>query len=203
MSAGPDAPGSGSDDPRQCWNARYAARGEGPLRAAEVLAANLHLLPERGRALDLACGLGANAVLLAQHGLEVDAWDVSDQAIEQLNARVRAGRLNAHPLRRDVTREPPAEQRYDVVVVSYFLERALMPALGAALRPGGLLFYETWSRLQSSGRGPKNPEYRLAEGELLALTLDLQPVFYREEGLLGDTSRGMRDIVQYIGRRPV
>ena len=50
------------------WNLRYQAATDWPT-PCQVLADNVHLLPTTGIALDLACGLGANALLLAQHGL--------------------------------------------------------------------------------------------------------------------------------------
>ena len=65
------------------WNARYRA-ATGERQASRVLAENLHLLPERGLALDLACGLGANSILLARQGLKVAAWDIADVAIAAL-----------------------------------------------------------------------------------------------------------------------
>ena len=65
------------------WNERYRA-ATGERQASRVLKENLHLLPDHGRALDLACGLGANAMLLAQQGLEVDAWDIADVPIAAL-----------------------------------------------------------------------------------------------------------------------
>jgi tellurite methyltransferase len=41
-------------------------------------------LPDDGRALDLACGLGGNSILLAQQGLKVDAWDIADVPVAAL-----------------------------------------------------------------------------------------------------------------------
>jgi len=57
------------------WNARYRMADTTVADPAVVLSENLHLLPARGCALDLACGAGANALLLARHGLETHAWD--------------------------------------------------------------------------------------------------------------------------------
>ncbi|MEW7979935.1 MAG: methyltransferase domain-containing protein [gamma proteobacterium symbiont of Phacoides pectinatus] len=68
---------------RARWDRRHG-EAQGPGEIAEVLRQNLHLLPPRGRALDLACGRGANALLMARHGLRVSAWDLSPVAIERL-----------------------------------------------------------------------------------------------------------------------
>ncbi|NIP73528.1 MAG: class I SAM-dependent methyltransferase [Gammaproteobacteria bacterium] len=189
------------DHLRQKWNARYAD-AEGPGEPAAVLAENLHLLPHGGAALDLACGLGANACLLARRGLETSAWDVSDVAIERLTERAEAQGVTVHVQVRDVAACPPEPASFDVIVVARFLERDLANAIMQALRPGGLLFYQTFVRdAVDPGIGPPDPTYRLAVNELLALFRPLQVIVYREEGTVGDTSRGFRNEAMYIGRK--
>lgn len=173
------------------WDARYREAGE-PM-PARVLSENLHLLPARGCALDLACGLGANALLLARCGLESFAWDSSPVAIEKLRAAAAAAGVAVHAELRDVVAQPPEPQGFDVIVVAHFLDRGLAPALVAALRPGGLLFYQTFTRARGGASGPRNPDYLLRENELLRLFSALQPIVYREEGTLGDLARGFRD----------
>jgi len=193
---------SGSfDNPRrQGWDDKH--RQAEPGTAAAVLADSLHLLPARGRALDLACGLGSNAMLLAGSGLDTEAWDYSPVALARLEERARRQGLNITPCERDVEQAPPEPGSFDVIVVANFLHRPTAPALIQALRPGGVLFYQTWSRARVSDAGPSNPDFRLAEGELLTVFADLQPLLYREEGDQGDTRHGLRDIAQLIARKP-
>jgi tellurite methyltransferase len=185
----------------QRWNRRYreAAGSSEPLR---VLAENRHLLPARGHALDLACGLGANALLLAEHGLTTHAWDISQVAIEHLQAQARQRGLQIQAEVHDVVAAPPQPEGFDVIVIGHFLERNLAPALMAALRPGGLLFYQTFSQLRVDDGGPANPAYRLAENELLTLFAPLRLRVYREEGLCGDTRQGFRNQAMYLGQKP-
>lgn len=171
-------------DFRKKWDARYRD-AEGPGRAAAVLADNLHLLPRAGDALDLACGLGGNALLLAEHGLRAAAWDLSAVAVERLGAEARLRELPVHAEVRDVLAAPPAAGAFDVITVAHFLERDLAPALMAALKPGGLLFYQTFTRAGAGEHGPSNPAFRLAPNELLQLFAPLTLVAYREEGDLG------------------
>ncbi len=178
---------------REKWDRIYRERGGGLPRAAAVVEENLHLLPASGRALEIACGLGGNALCLARHGLVTEAWDISEVAIQRLETLAAEHKLPLTGAVRDVQQAPPAAGVYDVVVVSHFLERALCPHLIRALRPGGLLFYQTFTRVAVSSSGPSNPEFRLAENELLTLFRELAPVVYREEGTLGDPSRGFRD----------
>jgi SAM-dependent methyltransferase len=164
------------------WNARYRTRLGGAAEPARVLSENQHLLPASGRALDLASGLGGNALLLAQHGFETHAWDISDVALQQLQQEAMHLNMEIHCLQRDLTTAPPEMESFDIIVVSRFLDRALCPAIAQALKPGGLLFYQTYTI--DSSTGPANPAYRLQHNELLRLFSGLEIVFYREEGMV-------------------
>ena len=120
-----------------------------------MLNENQHLLPEHGCALDLACGLGANALVLARRGLDTYAWDSAEATIARLQ-KLTAG-LPLHPEVRDVVRHPPEPRRFNVIVASRFLDRSLASHLAAALRPGGLLFYQTFTRARVDASGPATP----------------------------------------------
>lgn len=175
------------------WDKRYA---DLTLRAepARVLEDFAHLLPFQGEALDLACGLGGNALLLAKHGLKVRAWDRSPQAIARVREASAKENLDITAEVRDVVRLPPAPESWDVIVVSRFLERSLATALVAALRCGGLLYYQTFVReAVHLGKGPRQREYRLGVNELSELFSSLRLIVYREEGRLGDLGKGFRD----------
>ncbi|MCG7983139.1 MAG: methyltransferase domain-containing protein [Candidatus Thiodiazotropha lotti] len=194
-----------SNDPTQKlrikWDQRYADE-EKIARPAEVLLSNAHLLPQQGNALDLACGLGGNALFLAERGFTVEAWDLSSVAIQRLVQS--AGQLNLNNLHarvRDVESQPPHTEQFDVIVVSYFLERTLIPALIQALKPGGLIFYQTFARQAVSPEGPQNPAFRLGDQELLQLFTELQVRVYREEGRLGDLSLGSRDVAMLVAQK--
>jgi tellurite methyltransferase len=182
------------------WNQRYAQTDRMPSPAV-VLTANAHLLPASGRALDLACGLGANALFLAERGLDTTAWDLSAVAIDRLAAEATARSLRLDLAVCDVEAHPPAPSSFDVIVVSHFLERVLMPAIAAALRPSGVLFYQTFAREAVSDCGPSNPDFRLETNELLRLFQGLTVRVYREEGRLGDLSRGTRDLAMLVAQR--
>jgi SAM-dependent methyltransferase len=186
---------------RAKWDARYEDGDRLP-EPARVLTENLHLLPASGRALDLASGLGANALLLSERGFTVSAWDLSPVAIERLREEGGRRGLSVDARVRDLQQDPPAPASFDVVVVAHFLDRTLAPAIAAALRRGGLLFYQTFTREAVSACGPSNPDYRLGVNELLQLFPDLFVRFYREEGRLGDVSRGTRDLAQLVAQRP-
>lgn len=184
---------------RAKWDGIYGqASWEKPI-AAEVLLQNLHLLPASGTALDLACGLGGNGQMLAERGLQVTAWDISPVAIQRL--KETANGLNLKAEVRDVESMPMPVNAFDVIVVSRFLYRALAPALEQALKPAGLLFYQTYTRAKLSPQGPGNPEYLLAENELLRLFQGLQLRYYREDGRTGNMNAGQRNEAYFVGQK--
>ncbi len=194
-------PASPDAELRAKWDARYR-ESDRELIPARVLLENRHLLPPKCRALDLACGLGANALLLAELGLQVSAWDLSAVAIDRLKDAASARGLRIDAQVRDLQAHPPERSAFDVIVVAHFLDRALAPRIVEALRPGALLFYQTFTREAVSDCGPSNPEYRLGVNELLRLFPGLIVRVYREEGRLGDQTLGGRDVAMLVAERP-
>ena len=69
---------------------------------------------------------------------------------------------------------------FDLIVVVHYLHRPLFPALVSALRPGGVLVYETFTRAQAARGKPTNPAFLLEPGELLTLVRPLTIVTSRE-----------------------
>ncbi len=181
------------------WNTRYRDAEAAAAEPARVLVENAHLLPASGRALDFACGLAANAFFLAACGLETHAWDSSEVAIEKVRERAAAEGAALHTDVRDVTSEPPGPESFDVIVVSRFLRRTLGSELTEALSPGGLLFYQTFTRDKDPDVGPGNPDYLLTPNELLYLFSPLRVVVYREEDRIGDAARGFRNEAMFVG----
>lgn len=195
-----------AEDVQNKWDARYLQSSDIP-SPAEVLQQNQHLLPQQSekqcKVLDLACGLGANALLLASHGLQTYAWDISSVATAQLKERAVEKGLEITVQTRDVVAQPPEPESFDVIVVHRFLERPLIPVLINALNPQGLLFYQTFIQEKVSEHGPTNPEYLLGRNELLQLCLPLQIMFYREEARIGDITKGVRDVAMLVGCKAV
>jgi SAM-dependent methyltransferase len=172
-------------------------------RPARVLIENAHLLPASGLALDLACGLGGNALFLARRGLSVRALDISPVAIERLKAWASRYHFDLTAEVLDVETMDWPEDAFDVIVVSRFLARALCPRLIAALKPGGMLFCQTYIRDKLASTGPSNPDFLLDPNELLRLFQPLHLLVYREEGRCGDLARGFRDEAMLVGRKAV
>jgi SAM-dependent methyltransferase len=184
----------------QHWNQRYKENSVLP-QPTQVLLDYGYLLPATGQALDLACGLGANALLLAERGLETWAWDISSVAITRLKETIKQMGSTVHAEVRDVTTQPFPINRFDVIVVSHFLERSLADAIKAALRPNGLLFYQTFSKLRINNGGPRNPDFLLEDNELLKLFAGLKVRIYREETSLGNIHQGFRNEAMLIAQQ--
>ncbi len=121
-----------------------------------------------GRAVDLGCGSGRDAVHLALRGLEVTAIDLLPDAIAQ--GRLLAARhgVAVSFVCADVVREPQSWARpWDVINVQRYLDRRSLPLLRKRLEEGGYLLYETFTERQAeSGRTPRNPAFLLRTGEL-------------------------------------
>ena len=190
-------------DKKKKWDEAYEQADYSSAVAATVLSDNSYLLPLiGGDALDLACGRAGNAQVLAKKGFTVDALDISSVVIEGLEFYSRERELHIETILLDVESNGMPEKKYDVIVVSYFLNRELFPQILESLKPGGLLFYQTWSQLKVTDAGPSNLNFRLKAGELLELCASLKVVFYKENGILGSTNTGLRNEAQIIAQKP-
>ena len=81
----------------------------------------------------------------------------------------------------DLTAGSLPERRFDLVLVTRYLQRDLFASLREAVRPGGFVIYETFTRDQiRHGRGPTSPDHLLVPGELLSLFGRFKVIFYEE-----------------------
>ena len=178
----------------QSWNQRYLA-GEFGFREPDPFVMEAHknylqpLLPAGSAGIDLAGGAGHHAVWLAQQGWRMVLADWSEAALAI--AREKAAALPADNTLETVqgaaldvlTRFQEQERRFGFVLVSFFLDRAVLPLLPRVLAPGGLLLYRTYTvdneRL-GNPRGPRNPEYLLRSQELLEVYRDMKILHYNE-----------------------
>jgi SAM-dependent methyltransferase len=152
------------------------------LEPSRWLVDHARVLPSSGHALDVASGSGRNAFWLAARGLETLAVDRSPASVAEIRATASTLHL---PLRAEVV-DLEIEgatlpvSTFDVVVVVHYLHRALFPALKDAVRPGGVLVYETFTRAQARRGRPTNPAFLLEPGELRTLVAPLEILFERE-----------------------
>lgn len=185
------------------WNEAYHNADISSATPAQVLRDNAFLLASGGDALDLACGRAGNAIFLAKKGFKVDAIDISPVALQQVQNFSDQQKLAITSTVRDIEKQGlDNNKKYDVIVVSYFLNRALFPNILKALKPAGLLFYQTWSQLRTDNKkGPSNPAFCLEEGELLTLCTSMRTLYYRENGLQGDHQQGIRNEALIVCQR--
>ncbi len=183
------------------WEKHYSSSVNEFPAAIEVLTQNQYLLPRQGRALDLACGRGANAICLAEYGLNVSAWDISSSALNALSLQAKIKSLNIDIDIRDVSAQPPEPETFDVIVVSHFLDRDLISQIKNAIKQNGLIFYQTFIKNKVKDVGPNNPDYLLTENELLNFFNDWKIIFYREEGTIGDINAGFRNQAMLIAQK--
>jgi SAM-dependent methyltransferase len=144
--------------------------------------------PATGRALDVACGRGRHALWLASHGYDTLAVDRNRVALDALAAEAERLRLpiqtHVHDLETgDVSL---GQELFDVVIVVRYLHRPLFPSLVSALRPGGVLVYETFTTAHTPCRKPSNPAFLLQPGELPGLVAPLTLLAVREGCFDGD-----------------
>ncbi len=173
---------------QQRWDERYRS-GCGPCQGevAPWVAAQQPLL--RGvageLALDVACGTGRHSLWLAEMGWQVDAVDVSAVGLAKLveTAQARSLSYAIHPFHADLSIWRPEPARYDLILVSFYLERPLLPALKDALKPGGLLLYTTFHTDLLRLRPHDNPAYLLQPGELLSTFSAWEILAYEERRL--------------------
>jgi 2-polyprenyl-3-methyl-5-hydroxy-6-metoxy-1,4-benzoquinol methylase len=183
------------------WDAIYSNQAETSVTVAVVLAQHIFLLPKTGVALDLACGLASNAILLAKCGLDVQAWDISSVAIAKVQQLAQTQGLTIMAQQVDIQHTPLPESCFDVIVISRFLDRSLSHGIMAALKPNGLLFYQTYTQQKITDSPPHNPDFLLAENELLHLFAPLKVLFYQEYGRMGDIEHGERNEALFIGQK--
>ena len=144
------------------WDERYASRREGLWsgKANGVLVAELAESPP-GRALDVGCGEGADAIWLARSGWQVTGADVSGVALERAAAGARAAGVSVEWVLADIAMLPRSPASYDLVSVLYPALRhspgdEAIRALLDAVAPRGTLLVV--------GHRPLDPDHARAHG---------------------------------------
>src|SRR5437660_1574455 len=179
-----------ADDEKALWNRKYSEGSHTLLTPDPFLVSAygefMQDLPP-GRALDVAGGIGRHALWLAERGWQVKLVDVSEVGIQlaRQNARdhLPAGKTSLLETEVvDLHNMPgPGREQYDLVLVFFYLQRELFPALISALQPGGFLIYKTYSTEQQKfSGGPTHPLYLLEPNELLRALSSLRVLHYHE-----------------------
>ena len=186
---------------RDKWNRVYSENQLLGLPAA-VLTDNDNILPFKGVALDLACGLGSNSLFLEARGLEVHAWDISKVAVSNLAERVDSLQLNIQTRVVNITAAALPVKSYDLVITSHYLDRSLPPAILNATLPGGLICYQTFTAEKKINIGPNNPDFLLQPNELQSFVPNCEILAYQDEGQNTNKNHPLSGRAFIIARKP-
>lgn len=194
------------------WDSRY--RGDERVRAW-ASTPNRFLLAEAcdlqpGMALDLACGLGRNAIWLAERGWAVTAVDFSEVAVAEAERRAAEHGVELELVRADVVAYEPAHEAYDLVLVFYLQLppaelRTVLARAARAVRGGGtfLLVGHDLLNLEAGVGGPDNPVVLYTPQDVVAALHGLE--IERAERVARDVPGEARPAIDCLvrARRPV
>ncbi len=193
--------GAVTEADREKWDQRYA---EGSYRPrsypSPFLVERLAELP-RGRALDLACGAGRNALCLAEAGYEVEAVDISPVAIERARAAAHERGLEVDWRVADLDGFKTAPGRYDLITVIRYTNREMMAHLPDGLAEGGRLLVEHHLHTSEPVGGPTSRAFRLAPNELVDLFHGRLRVLFYDERIAPDPDGQRVALVRFLGCR--
>jgi len=174
-------------DEKTLWDKKYGERSHSSLQPDPFLASaygEFLFGTTPGLALDVAGGVGRHSIWLAQRGWRVKLLDISEVGIQQAmeNAK-RSG--TASSISADIcdlnTMQDLGREQYDLVVVFFFLQRELFPALLDVIKPGGILIYKTYTTEQKNfSGGPSHPMFLLEPNELLHAFRSMRVLHYHE-----------------------
>ena len=126
-------------------------------------------------------GSGRNVRELARAGFHVIGIDIRLDAARQARENARQAGYALDAICADLTAFPLPRARFELVIVTRYLQRDLFPSLRESLVPGGVLLYETFTENQLRyDRGPRSPEHLLLPGELRTRVHGMDVLFDEE-----------------------
>jgi SAM-dependent methyltransferase len=156
------------------------------------------LVADGARVLDVACGQGRHSRWFAARGCRVVAVDRDTAALDQLasvaGVTAVSADLEAHPW-------PFEGEKFDAIIVTHYLYRALFPSLLGALTDDGVLVYETFARGNEAYGKPSNPDFLLTDGELLTIVGRSLIVVAFEQGRIESEPPAVVQRLAAVGRR--
>lgn len=188
---------------RDKWDSRYRAGAYAERHHPTSLLQDWLDAIGPGRALDVACGAGRNAIYLSGRGFSVDAVDISRVALDRARTRsAAAGPLDINWIEADLD---CADQSlpvgpYELIVLIRYVDMPLYAKLIDRLAPGGVLLSEQHLTTDHEVIGPKNPAYRVEAGQLRRATLSLKSRYYFE-GLVVDPDGRLASLAQVVAER--
>ncbi len=165
---------------KEKWNKKYRNPDHIPsTEPVEWLAEQSAYLAGSGRALDLAMGEGRNAVFVAERGYDVLGVDVSEAGVEKARDLAREQQTSINAACADLDDFQIEKNAFDLILCFYFLDRRLFSEIRAGLRPGGLVYFETFNAGHLKYTSFKK-EWVLGDRELLREFEGFKILKYRE-----------------------
>jgi SAM-dependent methyltransferase len=162
------------------WDHKYGVpeyiTGKEPV---EWLKSHSDMLNGKGSALDIASGEGRNAVFVAEKGYETLAVDVSTTGLKKAHALADEKGVTIETCVVDLDNWKIEQNAFDLILCFNFLDRRIFPAISNALKPGGLIFFETFTVDYLKYSSFKR-EWVLEHNELLDAFSGLRILGYRE-----------------------
>jgi tellurite methyltransferase len=154
-----------SEQDRNKWNQRYAENSYHKNNPVTLVEDWLPSLPV-GKALDVACGAGRNSILLAQAGYQVDAIDISHEGLNLARQKAENQDLGINWIEHDLDEPYQFDSDYDLIIVLWYVNLALITRLCGCLTPGGYLLCEEHLSTDQEVIGPGSLNFRVAPGVL-------------------------------------
>ncbi len=168
-----------SEQDRKKWNQRYAEDSYHKNNPVTLVEDWLPRLPP-GRALDVACGPGRNAILLAQAGYRVDAIDISHEGLNLARQKAENQGLSINWIEHDLDEPYQFDSDYDLIIVLWYVNLALITRLCDCLAPGGYLLCEEHLITDQEVTGPGSLNFRVAPGVLRDAVSGVDVLLYEE-----------------------
>ena len=189
----------GQDD-RDKWNKRYAEDSDRKVIPATLLENWIEYVP-RGKALDIACGSGCNALFMARAGFDVDAVDISSEGLKKASASAQEQGLHINWIEHDLEQPCSFATDYQLIVIMWYVNLPLISRLCDCLTPGGYLICEEHLLTGIDVAGPRNPEFRVAPGQLRKVVSTLN-VLLDEESIEANDDGEEIASVRVVARKP-
>ena len=130
---------------------------------------------KQGYVLDLACGKGRHSVFLSNLGFNVLSVDININSLNCFNGKLIKKKVIDVE---NINNWPLEEKKFNVIIVTNFLNRKIFPSIIGSIKKGGYLIYETFSEGHQKIGRPTNPKYILKPRELIRLSNKMQLLAY-------------------------
>lgn len=149
--------------------------------------------------MDAASGVGATGKYLTQKGFLVFCFDISIVGLRIAKQKYAEGDLNFNGVVYDLTRPLFPANYFDAILNFFFLERVTFKEYRKSLKPGGLIFFETFVKDQDDVVA----KHYLKKDELLEAFNGFEIIHYDQKTREGRSANSKRKVDQLIARKPI